>query len=734
MNLTRIPSQVIISGQRVIKAWLALLLNEIISAFDTSSASLQLQIDNIASNGHYASGGPARLATAAALPANTYNNGAGTLTANGNGALSVDGSAVAPGDRILVIAEGAGAHNGLYAVTASGAVGAPYVLTRTSDANSSAELAAILVYIDQGATLAGDIYLLPLSVADIVIGTTALGFKTIFSSPKSIVGGLKITGDCTGLGVLRTEAQAVFSGPLGNGGISCEATGDTSAANESYLVLAGATPLAVGIQKLFSYSAKAVISGAGVYEGYGRLNPCYNLTANPADQLDSISCHLFKDCVVWGVTSDTSAIAARSPGNIVSAWGYSARADGAVIAGVFNSNFSTLNAAQSGGVVMGYASSDSAGIISPQGVSGRLAFWNHNGSAWGERFSLSANGHFMVGCVTEVMAGTAHHIMNTVIAEDAGNPILAIGSATTHISAFFNAVSLFGANAANAAVKFGKDGITGRSANLGGTVNASGADIAESYRKALLCGTILKGRLAGIDANGHLTDRWSEIAPGLPAKFKSTSPSLVGGDVWGSENALGLSLPIEPTPPAPPPGPGEPNYPQPPDPPLTLRPSENALYFKRKALYDARVAEINQNFKNLQSAHGEAMKSHADAMTAHKNEHAKYVGLKVIFAARLEEARAKHDRMAIKGKIPAVISGAVKVGDVVIPAKDGDGIIAVAVAGDPMVGLPRCAVGVVQVVNPSEARFKELLGGEWALSPKDPKFTIDPAWNTIVDV
>jgi hypothetical protein len=78
-----------------------------------------------------------RLATATALPANTYNNGTSgvgaTLTANANAALSVDGVAVAVGNRILVKNEVAQANNGVYVVTQTGSAGAPYILTRATD-------------------------------------------------------------------------------------------------------------------------------------------------------------------------------------------------------------------------------------------------------------------------------------------------------------------------------------------------------------------------------------------------------------------------------------------------------------------------------------------------------------------------------------------------------------------------------------------------------------------------
>ena len=78
-----------------------------------------------------------RLATTAALPANTYNNGAfgvgATLTANANGALSVDSTLTVAGNRILVKNEAAPANNGVYTVTQVGTAGTPYILTRATD-------------------------------------------------------------------------------------------------------------------------------------------------------------------------------------------------------------------------------------------------------------------------------------------------------------------------------------------------------------------------------------------------------------------------------------------------------------------------------------------------------------------------------------------------------------------------------------------------------------------------
>ena len=80
------------------------------------------------------------LATTAALAASTYANGAGTITANANGALTVDSVAVAVDDRILVKNQASALQNGIYKVTATGSAGAVFVLTRTPDADAASEI------------------------------------------------------------------------------------------------------------------------------------------------------------------------------------------------------------------------------------------------------------------------------------------------------------------------------------------------------------------------------------------------------------------------------------------------------------------------------------------------------------------------------------------------------------------------------------------------------------------
>ena len=141
---------------------------------------------------------PVRLATTAALPANTYNNGAlgvgATLTAVATGVLTIDGVTAALNNRVLIKNEVTAANNGAYLVTTAGAIGVAYVLTRVTDFDQAAagELANNgYFYVTAGSTLAGFSYVLSQTAA-ITVGTTALPF-TEFASQLVYTGGTNIT-------------------------------------------------------------------------------------------------------------------------------------------------------------------------------------------------------------------------------------------------------------------------------------------------------------------------------------------------------------------------------------------------------------------------------------------------------------------------------------------------------------------------------------------------------------
>jgi hypothetical protein len=164
-----------------------------------------------------------RLATTAALPANTYNNGAfgvgATLTANANGALSVDSTLTVAGDRILVKNEAAAANNGVYTVTQVGTAGTPYILTRATDFDTAG---TGVNQID-----AGDFFLITAGTANtntswvqqtplpITVGITSIVFQQ-FGAPITYSAG-------TGL----TESPS-YTFNIGNTGVTANTYGSAS--------------------------------------------------------------------------------------------------------------------------------------------------------------------------------------------------------------------------------------------------------------------------------------------------------------------------------------------------------------------------------------------------------------------------------------------------------------------------------------------------------------------------
>lgn len=154
-------------------------------------------------------------ATVAALPSVTYANGSSgvgaTLTATANGALTIDGTSPAANARVLIKDQVQQAHNGVYVVTATGGAGAPFVLTRATDADTSTEVRpGLFVFVTNGATLVNSGWVLQVA-ANPTIGTTALPFAQFSgSSVYSAGSGLLLTGSV--FSVVGTANRIVSSG------------------------------------------------------------------------------------------------------------------------------------------------------------------------------------------------------------------------------------------------------------------------------------------------------------------------------------------------------------------------------------------------------------------------------------------------------------------------------------------------------------------------------------------
>ncbi len=120
-----------------------------------------------------------RAATTGALPAHTVSGN--VMTASANGALpSQDGVALAVGDPLLVKDEGSGSsvQNGKWIVSSLGSVSSLWTLTRASDFNTNFSVKAGYFGVVEEGTVNGKRGFTLTTPNPIVLGTTALSFKT----------------------------------------------------------------------------------------------------------------------------------------------------------------------------------------------------------------------------------------------------------------------------------------------------------------------------------------------------------------------------------------------------------------------------------------------------------------------------------------------------------------------------------------------------------------------------
>jgi hypothetical protein len=189
-----------------------------------------------------------RLATAAALPAATYNNGTSgvgaTLTATSNGALSVDSTLVVATNRILVKNQASGAENGVYVVTQVGTGSAPFILTRATDFDSAG---AGVDQID-----AGDFFLITAGSTNsntswvqqtplpITVGSTAIVFSQFGASGTTYTAGTGLTLAGTVFSITSTAVTAASYGSASTvGTFTVNAQGQLTAASDAPIAIAG---------------------------------------------------------------------------------------------------------------------------------------------------------------------------------------------------------------------------------------------------------------------------------------------------------------------------------------------------------------------------------------------------------------------------------------------------------------------------------------------------------------
>jgi hypothetical protein len=142
----------------------------------------------------------------------TYNNGTAgvgaTLTADGNGAVTIDSIALTAGNRVLVKSQTDASENGIYSVTTVGDVGNPYVLTRATDADSSSEVTGgMFTFVEEGSDADAG-FVLSNITGSATLGTDDLTI-TQFSGAGAVTAGngLSKSGNTVSLNVDNTTIE-----------------------------------------------------------------------------------------------------------------------------------------------------------------------------------------------------------------------------------------------------------------------------------------------------------------------------------------------------------------------------------------------------------------------------------------------------------------------------------------------------------------------------------------------
>jgi hypothetical protein len=236
-------------------------------------------------------------------------NGVGaTLTLNANGALSIDGVALASGDRVLVKDQTTGSQNGLYVVTNAGSAGAAAVLTRATDADNSEDgevKEGLFTFIAEGTTHQRNGFVLLADASRpgeiFQLGTDTLTFSQ-FTGAVPVNVGFGITKNGTVLEVDTASVASISYVQSEISGVNTNLTALDSTVSDISTNLTAAEANIVTLQSSASAASTAIGALQGADTAFdGRIS----------DNEAAIADHETRVAAIEGQTLDTRLTAAE---------------------------------------------------------------------------------------------------------------------------------------------------------------------------------------------------------------------------------------------------------------------------------------------------------------------------------------------------------------------------------------------------------------------------------------
>jgi hypothetical protein len=491
------------------------------------------------------------LATTAALPANTYNNGTSgvgaTLTGNANGALSVDSTLTVATNRILVKNEAAGANNGVYVVTQVGSAGTPYILTRADDFDS---VGTGVDQIDEG-----DFFLVTSGTANvntawvqqtpppITLGTTAIVFQQ-FSAPITYTAGTGLSeSPAYTFNIANTGTAGTYGSASSVPVITTNAQGQVTGVTPTAISISGAA-VSGNISGSAGSVANALTAGSFLTSGGTFDGSAARTFAVDATNLNTAS----------------KVVARDASGN------FSANTITATLSGSATSATTATNLA--GGAANRIAYQTSAGAttfaVAPT-ASNQVLNWNGSAFTWsagtisgialGSNLSTLTFGTYLTGtsyngstAVTLATNATNLNTASTIVARDASGNFTAgtitaalSGNASTATSATTatTATNLSGFTLNSVSVPIDPNNVTQNQLGYANSVSLFGQTDGGLYSSAYssawihqIFGDFRTGQIAIRGKNSGTFQAWRTVLDS--SNYTSYAPSLTGSGASGT--------------------------------------------------------------------------------------------------------------------------------------------------------------------------------------------------------